>query len=67
MYNDCYDQWLFDQLRNHENKNKVIVECAECRGDLHENEDCYYISGEYYCEECIRGARVTLDEEDFKF
>lgn len=67
MYDDGFDNWLYNQLKNYENRNKAITKCAECKEDLHENEDCYCISGEYYCEECINDSKVTLDEEDFKF
>ena len=43
----------------------VVASCMDCGRDLYECEDCYYINGEYYCDDCIRDSAVTLDEVDY--
>ena len=59
--NADYDAYLSNELAKHESKYNVIEHCHECECELHECEDCYCIAGEYYCEDCIRSSRVTLD------
>ena len=57
-----YDRYLDQKQEKYDSKRtKVVEECFECYNDLHENEECYYIGGHYYCQNCIDNAFMTLE------
>lgn len=54
-----YDEWKTTPSDIREPR--VVTNCYSCQDELYENDECYYIDGEYYCECCIDNAKVTLD------
>ena len=62
-----YDMFLSNELAKEETKYQVVEHCKECSCELHECEDCYCIGGDYYCEDCVRYSRVTLDYAENPF
>lgn len=61
-----YDRYLYQKQEEYDSKRtKVVEECFECGNDLYENEECYYIGGNYYCQNCIDSAFMTLESRNY--
>lgn len=61
-----YDRYLYQKQEEYDSKRtKVVEECFECGNDLYENEECYYIGGHYYCQNCIDSAFMTLESTSY--
>lgn len=47
----------------------IIEHCAICDSELYEDDTCYYLQGQYFCEECVHSANIKLDnlgEQEWK-
>lgn len=64
MYEDLpgYDMWKTTPPEPR--PPKIATCCHCCHVDMYEGEECYYIDGEYYCDDCVIEAKVTLDRVD---
>lgn len=49
------------ELQTISNCRHPVEQCCNCEIDLYESDCCYYIDGEYYCEDCIKHCHVMLD------
>lgn len=38
--------------------------CQECGEDIYEGYDCFFLGGEYFCEECVRRSCKVAERED---
>lgn len=66
MYQDVdamWDEHLNNLINKHCSDPKSVCKCVECSDDIFAGYDCYYINGEYYCEDCVNGFKVTLDND----
>lgn len=59
-----WDIHLENETAKHNSESHPVTKCYECDCDLYGGDDCYYIEGVYYCEDCIKDKLVTLDFED---
>lgn len=39
----------------------IVERCAICDAELYEDDMCYFLDGNYFCEECVKSANVQLD------
>ena len=39
----------------------IVEHCAICDAELYEDDMCYYLYGQYFCEDCVHSANVKLD------
>lgn len=56
---DNYDRWE-QHNREQEAKLDKLPRCSECDEPI-QDEYCYYINGEYICEECMEQYKVSTD------
>lgn len=59
-----YDLYMSNRLAEYEERRLGLCECVLCGRQLYNEQTCYYIYGEYYCEDCIEQSRVQLDPYD---
>ena len=56
-----YDLYMSNRLAEYEERRLGLCECVLCGRQLYNEQTCYYIDGEYYCED----SRVQLDPHGF--
>lgn len=44
-------------------RKKVVEQCTICNTNLYEDDMCYYLSGHYFCEDCVNSSNFKLDNE----
>lgn len=40
----------------------IVERCTICDAELYEDDMCYFLDGNYFCEECVKSANVQLDK-----
>lgn len=54
------NEYIGDQLPS---KKKVVEKCIICHTNLYEDDKCYYLNGQYFCEDCVNSSNFKLDNE----
>lgn len=56
---DAYDMWLAHDTRQYKELSERPV-CAECDEHI-QDEEAYYINGEWICESCMNSYKRMID------